>query len=297
MLDNISFVNMGISQHIPWWAKIGAKIALAKAPVSYELWRRIGIFRHGKMIDADYSRSVFDSHMKSLAKHASTQPHSLLELGPGDSVSTAIWAKANRIPTTTLVDAGCFATLDVNTYEEVLRAAGFKDHAAAQALNVNEMLAALGAQYLCNGITSLRSLPNQSIDAIFSNAVLEHVRRSEFADTIHELFRIQRPGGISSHQIDLRDHLGGALNSLRISHQRWESPLFSQSGFYTNRLRCSEIRSIFTDAGWEILDCTERKWDHLPTPRRVLHKQFQKFTDNDLLVSGVRIVVRRPKTA
>ena len=288
---------MGVSQHIPWWAKIGAKIALAKAPVSYELWRRIGIFRHGKMIDADYSRSVFDSHMKSLAKHTSTKPHSLLELGPGDSVSTAIWAHAQAIESTTLVDAGQFATSNVNAYQGALKLAGLENHPAMRSSSVDAMLREIGATYLCNGLIGLQSIPSESIDAIFSNAVLEHVRRSEFAATIRELYRIQRPGGISSHQIDLRDHLGGALNSLRISHQRWESPLFSQSGFYTNRLRCSEIRSIFTDAGWEILECTERKWDHLPTPRRMLHKQFQKFTDNDLLVSGVRIVVRRPKTA
>ena len=288
---------MGISQHIPWWVKIGAKIALAKAPVSYDLWRRIGIFRHGKMIDEDYSRSVFNSHIKSIGKHTSTQPHSLLELGPGDSVSTAIWARACAIDSTILVDAGRFATLDVNAYKGALRLAGLENHQAARAPSLDQMLRELGTTYLCNGLIGLQSIPCGSIDAIFSNAVLEHVRRSEFAQTIRELFRIQRPGGVSSHQIDLRDHLGGGLNSLRISHRIWESTLFLQSGFYTNRLRCSEIRSICTDAGWEILDCTERKWDHLPTPRKVLHKEFLKFTDEELLVSGVRIVVRRPKSA
>lgn len=285
---------MGVSQHIPWWAKIGAKIVLTKVPISYELWRRIGIFRHGKMIEATYSRSVFDSHMDSLARHGCTKPQSLLELGPGDSVSTAIWANATGVPSTTLVDAGRFATSDASAYHEALRTAGLEEHQAAKAANVTGMLTALGSQYLCNGLVDLRALPNRSMDAMFSNAVLEHVRRAEFAETIRELYRIQRPGGVSSHQIDLRDHLGGALNSLRVSHHRWESRLFAQSGFYTNRLRCSEIRSIFTDAGWEILECIERRWDNLPTPRSVLHPEFRQFTDSDLLVSGVRMVVRRP---
>ena len=141
---------MGVSQHIPWWAKIGAKIALAKAPVSYELWRRIGIFRHGKMIDADYSRSVFDSHMKSLAKHTSTKPHSLLELGPGDSVSTAIWAHAQAIESTTLVDAGQFATSNVNAYQGALKLAGLENHPAMRSSSVDAMLRELGATYLAN---------------------------------------------------------------------------------------------------------------------------------------------------
>lgn len=285
---------MGASQHIPWWAKISVKIALTKVPISYELWRRIGIFRHGKMIETSYSRGVFDSHMASLERHGCTKPQSLLELGPGDSVSTAIWANASGVPSTTLIDAGRFATSDASAYHEALRTAGLEGHRAAKAPNVTDMLTALGSQYLCNGIVGLRTLPNRSVDAMFSNAVLEHVRRAEFAETIRELFRIQKPGGISSHQIDLRDHLGGALNSLRISHQRWESPLFAQSGFYTNRLRSSEIQAIFTDAGWEILECIERRWDRLPTPRAVLHPEFGHFTDNDLLVSGVRMMVRRP---
>ena len=288
---------MHVSQHIPWWAKIGVKIALAKAPVSYDLWRRIGIFRHGKMIEASYSQSIFESHMTSLSAHACSKPNTFLELGPGDSVSTAIWARARGIDSTTLVDAGRFATSDVMAYHGALKLAQLESHQAARASTINEMLQELGATYLCNGLTGLQSIPSESIDAMFSNAVLEHVHRSEFAATMQELYRIQRPGGVSSHQIDLRDHLGGALNSLRISHQRWESPLFMQSGFYTNRLRCSEIRSICTDAGWEILECTERRWPNLVTPRSALHGDFQHFADEDLLVSGVRLVIRRPLTA
>lgn len=288
---------MRVSQHIPWWAKIGVKIALAKAPVSYDLWRRIGISRYGKMIEASYSQSIFESHMASLTAHTSIKPNTLLELGPGDSVSTAVWARAREIDSTTLVDAGRFATTDVNAYQGALRLAGLENHQAARASTIDDMLRQLGATYLCNGLAGLQSIPSKSIDAAFSNAVLEHVRRSEFSATMRELFRIQRPGGVSSHQIDLRDHFGGALNSLRISHQRWESPIFTQSGFYTNRLRCSEIRSICTDAGWEIVECTERRWPNLVTPRSTLHADFQHFADDDLLVSGVRLVLRRPHVA
>lgn len=288
---------MGISEHIPWWGKIIAKIALSKAPVPYDVWRRVGIFRHGKMVNANYSRDVFKSHMTSIAARADANPKSLLELGPGDSVSTAIWACASSIEQTILVDAGKFATSEVASYRTALNLAGLERHQAASAATVEEMLSGLGAKYLCTGLVALRSLPDESVDAMFSNAVLEHVRRSEFSDTIRELYRIQRPGGVSSHQVDLRDHLGGALNSLRISHDRWESDLFSQSGFYTNRLRCSEIRAICTDAGWEILECTERRWAQLVTPRSALHADFRHLSDDDLLVSGVRLVIRRPSKA
>jgi len=246
------------------------------------------------MLDPNYSHAVFKSHFLALQEKCTGVPRSLLELGPGDSVMTAIWACVAGVERTILVDAGCFATKDANAYHRAFRLAGFADHPAANERDIGLMLTALNARYLSNGLASLRSMPKASVDFIFSNAVLEHVRREEFVETIQELFRTQTPGGISSHQVDLRDHLGGALNSLRISPARWESPLFAESGFYTNRLRASEISKIFTDAGYEIISYTERKWDHAPISRKALHKAFQGFTDQDLLVNGIRLVVRRP---
>jgi len=37
---------------------------------------------------------------------------------------------------------------------------------------------------------------------------------------------------------------------MRFSTQAWESPLMAQSGFYTNRLRFSEMLNIFKEAGF-----------------------------------------------
>jgi hypothetical protein len=34
---------------IPWYAKIAAKILLSRLPISYDLWRRANLFRHGAM--------------------------------------------------------------------------------------------------------------------------------------------------------------------------------------------------------------------------------------------------------
>jgi len=36
-----------IKRHLPWWAKIGAKLALSRAPAAYAVWQRMGLFRHG----------------------------------------------------------------------------------------------------------------------------------------------------------------------------------------------------------------------------------------------------------
>ena len=39
-----------------------------------------------------------------------------------------------------------------------------------------------------------------------------------------------RPGGLCSHVVDLKDHLGGALNNLRFSQRVWESRTMAGSG-------------------------------------------------------------------
>lgn len=91
-----------------------------------------------------------------------------------------------------------------------------------------------------------------SIDFIWSQAVLEHIRKSEFLDTMLELHRILRPNGVCSHVVDLKDHLGGALNNLRFSEKLWESNFMASSGFYTNRIRYSEMLDIFHQAGFSV---------------------------------------------
>jgi len=81
----------------------------------------------------------------------------------------------------------------------------------------------------------LAQIPTEGIDFCFSNAVLEHVDKSDFSRMVKELFRVLKPGGASSHRVDLKDYLGGGLNHLRFSENRWEGKLFKSSGFYTMR--------------------------------------------------------------
>jgi ubiquinone/menaquinone biosynthesis C-methylase UbiE len=103
------------------------------------------------------------------------------------------------------------------------------------------MLEDCHAEYLTNGLESIRSIPSAMVDFVFSQAVLEHVRRDEFAPMLAETFRVLREDGYSSHEIDIKDHLGQSLHSLRFPESIWESSWFASSGFYTNRLRHSEI--------------------------------------------------------
>ena len=94
-----------------------------------------------------------------------------------------------------------------------------------------------------------------------------------------------------SHQVDFKDHLGGKLNNLRFSPETWEGRLFSESGFYTNRLRLDEMTQAFEAAGFsvEVRACT--RWPSLPTPRSAMDAAFQGMTEEDLLVSDAHLVM------
>ena len=139
---------------------------------------------------------------------------------------------------------------------------------------------------------SLQALPDASVDFVFSQAVLEHVRRHEFDQTLREIHRILKPDGVSTHVIDLRDHLDSSLNNLRFPERTWELELFAGSGFYTNRLRVNELLEVFASAGFEAEILSQSAWENLPLARQALAPRFRPLPDDILRISGVTVRLR-----
>lgn len=130
------------------------------------------------------------------------------------------------------------------------------------------------------------------MDFIWSQAVLEHIRKAEFLDTMLELRRIIRPDGVCSHVVDLKDHLGGRLNNLRFPENLWESNFMSSSGFYTNRIRYSEMVDIFAQAGFSVEVVSLKQWQNLPTPKAKMSEKFKNLLDEELCISGFSLLLR-----
>lgn len=283
-----------MSSRVPWQVKIGAKILLSRLPIPYAVWSRINMFKHGHMLESGYARAVFERHFDRSGLRDSGKAFVCLELGPGDSLMSALFARAAGAARTIIVDTGSYASRDISLYREAAREI-FEGAAHPPAFEewttVDDMLRACNASYLVGGLESLRSLPSGSIDWSWSQAVLEHVKRSDFAETLVELRRLTRAGGRSTHRIDLQDHLGGCLNSLRFSEKTWEGDLFSRSGFYTNRLRRSEIVDAAVQAGFTVLELEPDLWPALPTPRSVMDPAFHEMADVDLRTRWIDIVL------
>jgi SAM-dependent methyltransferase len=279
---------------IPWYARIAAKLALASLPIPYRFWKRIGIFSHGAMQDSDYVFKVFNNHL--ISSGLSGRPDIVgLEMGPGDSVGSAVAAKAMGFSAFYLVDAGDYANRDVETYRETGRICwreGLAPPDLEQANRFDDILAACDATYLTNGLQSYRDIPTASVDFIFSQAVLEHVRRNEFAQIAAEMRRILKPDGVASHQVDLQDHLGGGLNNMRIASDWWETELMARSGFYTNRIRYSEMCTIFEQAGFLVDVESAVRWNAVPIGTKQLAPEFRHLSQDDLLVSSFHVLLR-----
>lgn len=281
---------------VPWWGKIGLKLILARAPLSYRGFARLGVFRHGSMDTPDYALSVFRRHLA----HAPDASWVGVEIGPGDTAFSAPLARCHGCRKLWLVDSGDYANQDPRLYREMARTLA-RDASLAglpELCSVPDfagLLANCGAAYLTDGVASLASIETASVDLVWSHAVLEHVRAADFPRLCQEMHRILRPGGQASHVVDFKDHLGGGLNNLRIPSSLWERDGFAQaSGFYTNRIRFSAMRAMFEAAGFEVKVLLEKRWDPPPLRRSQLAAEFRGIAEEDLRVSDGHFLLRKP---
>jgi len=280
---------------VSWRLKIAAKFVLSRLPARYAFWSRLGIFRHGLMDRPEYAFDVVNLHMDRLGGCQPKAGFTCLELGPGDSLASALVARALGASTTYLVDAGSFARGDISFYRHV--AALLEERSCPLPANVrwddvDSLLRSCDAHYLTKGLESLRHIPDASIDRVWSHAVLEHIPLEEFAQTMREMRRVLRDGGACSHRVDLRDHINGGLNSLRFPQHRWESKWMRSSGIYTNRIRFREMITIFKESGFDVRVVKEERWSHLPIRADQLSEPFRSMPHEDLMVSGFDVVLR-----
>ena len=283
-----------------WRIKIIAKLVLSRLPLDYRKWSYIGIFKHGEMDNFKYAWSVLRNHFLKL-DNGEYPRWKGLELGPGDGILSSLLAPSLNNGSVDLVDSGDFVNKNLDKYKDQINS--FKNFFPD--INVSHMnfdrgmdslLSSVNSKFYSNGLTSLKTIKNTSYDLIFSQAVLEHIRHSEFIETMEECYRLLKVGGIMSHVIDFKDHLGGGLNNMRFPSNLWEAEWFaSHSGFYTNRIKITEIFSICQKIGFTVEINSIRKFERVPIERRKLAKEFKSLSDYDLATSGVHLIMRKPQ--
>ena len=289
-----------LAARVPWWGKIAAKMILARLPVDNRTWKRLGLFEYGHMEDPAYAFRTFTLHFDSAGMVRRNAAFVGLELGPGDSLLSAMVAHAHGASAYHLVDVGAFAQADMTRYRamaDCLAGYGLRVPKTDSLTSLEAMLAACRATYGTAGIASLRLIADESVDFVWSHAVLQDIRREEFVETMRQLRRILRRDGISSHWVDLGDSFGGALNNLRFRESVWESSLMATSGCYTNRIRYTEMLGLFKQAGFDAEVITAKRWGRLPTPRAKLSEPFRSLTEEELCLRCFHVMLTREGSA
>jgi SAM-dependent methyltransferase len=283
---------------LPWWGRIPAKVLLASLPIGTKHLKKLGLFNHGDMDSMEYAAKVFDLHMDACRRATGTTPAEgfvAMELGPGDSLLSAVLAWGAGASRTYMVDVGDFAQRDLDLYVDMARRV---NEASARKIPLekvhsgDEVVRACAGEYETDGLESLRKMPPGCVDFCWSHAVLHAIRRAEFLETMREVWRVMRRGGICSHDVDLRDMLGGSLNHLRFSQEAWEWDVAARAGFYANRMRYSEMLEAFRKCGFEVLLAEPQRWERLPVERRKMFRCFQDLPQEELLTWGFHVVLR-----
>ena len=271
-----------------WFFKILFKLVFSRLPFKYSFWKKLGIFRHGKMDDINYSSKIFISHMQGMYSINSSKNPVILEIGPGDSIATAILANLYNAKKVYLIDTDFYARKDILFYKNFIRNLINKNLEIRidpdSFDNFDQLKSLCNLEYLTEGVSSFKKINSESIDYIFSHSVMEHIRLADLRHLITEMNRVLKSNsGVISHNINYKDHLNGSLNNLRFSKEIWESNFFANSGFYTNRIPAVEMHRLFKSLGFKLYKENFGRWPKLPLLRKYIHKEFSSFSDTELM--------------
>lgn len=229
-----------------------------------------------------YSKKQFADFAKRIGGRDVIKNKVILELGPGGSIGFGLLALQNGASRYLAIDDGqhIFITKkQFSFYKKILN----NDLSAIKKLFIFKNGK---VDYSPEFITftkidqdSRYTIESNSIDLIYSCAVLEHVHKLDLC--FSEMTRVLKPGGIMNHQVDLRDHIfsQNSLWFLKIS-DFWFKFLFGRTGEYVNRKRLSVYKNIFKEKGLGIISLD----NYILFNKKLPEKLLNKYSEDDLKI-------------
>ncbi|MDQ6606721.1 MAG: methyltransferase domain-containing protein [Actinomycetota bacterium] len=148
--------------------------------------------------------------------------------------------------------------------------------------------------YRCPDAIETTTLPDGSFDIIFSAACLEHV--ADPARATRRMYELLRPGGVSVHGIDLRDHrdFERPHEFLRYPDWLWRAAM-SRKPAYTNRWRATDWSEAFRDSGFVDVEMHSRGETPVsPQLHETLLARFRAKAPEELSTTLVVASARKP---
>jgi SAM-dependent methyltransferase len=203
----------------------------------------------------------FLPHVEAFKRHGAALDGMLFEFGAGWDLcgNIALWCLG--IERQLLVDMNRHARVDLVNH--VIRQ--YRDHGIdggirrpAEVASLEDLLPRYGIEYRAPCDARAMDLADRSIDMVVSTNTLEHIPPEDISAIMRECRRLCRPQAILSMKIDYSDHWSHTDRSISAWHflrfddnawRRWNPPMH-----YQNRLRHSDYRRLFEDAGFDVLE-------------------------------------------
>lgn len=155
-------------------------------------------------------------------------------------------------------------------------------------------------EYRAPADATVTGLAAGSVDAVFSNSVLEHVPPDVIDKLFAEALRILVPGGRMFHSVDCGDHYSyvdrsiNQLHYLQFSDEAWQ--WWNNKFLYQNRLRAVDYIEKAKQAGFTIeLDTSKVREERLEQLKSIpVAPKFAHYTRDQLAITTVDFIGRTP---
>jgi SAM-dependent methyltransferase len=257
--------------------------------------------------EASYPLTVFHQHLTALEPlRGNLVGADVMEIGPGSNIGFGLLALLAGANSVTCLDVAPRApkTEPDDLYPTLVKTAATypETYLVAPALLERARQDADGlACELLDRITYRapmdivrNDLPDTSLDVICSHTCFEHF--ADPAGAVAQIARLLRPGGVTSHQIDLRDHrdFNRPLDFLAHSDTLWRLATSHRPDAARNRWRASAYRAAFGQHGLELLYLDViHKTTVTVEMRRRFARRFQALDLEDLGMLYLFLVARK----
>lgn len=262
--------------------------------------------------DLSYGIKVFEQHWSRLISCGFERAHSILEVGPGRNVTTALllWATLTgrsdqESVTITLWDVFPNMRVDEATIADCAKALLQRDDVDRLAQSeasptFKKNLQDVATRNVPARIAySVAALPDffasrpQRFDLVYSHASIEHIW--EIDRFWEAVIAATLPNGWHSHRIDLADHGRRSTNYIEMlewsAHAYWLMLRFIPGA--TNRWRACHHLDFVQRHGIEVLRADRTLRPVLPVPRESLAEEFRSLPEEDLRAVALDLTAYR----
>lgn len=151
-------------------------------------------------------------------------------------------------------------------------------------------------------------LPDNSVDFVFSQATFEYISVKVLQNIVKEAYRVLHGGGVAYIAIPYKDNRAtdnpelNIYDYLKYTSDEWlqfyYNETYSSRYVHQNRLRTKDYQSIFTAAGFEVIEY--KSWTLTDADRaafatvKVADEFKKKYTDEELMETGGQFILRKP---